>query len=71
MSTRRPQRRISLEEISGDWATVPEICAWTGASRNTVYEWCRSGALRDDVVRFGRQIRIPKRALKELMDGES
>jgi excisionase family DNA binding protein len=66
----RPKRRITLDEIAGDWATVQEVCAWTGASKNTVYEWCRSGLLRDDVVYFGRQLRIPKKALARLMDGE-
>ena len=68
---KRPKRRIGLEEISGDLATVQDICDWTGASKNTVYEWCRSGCLRDDVVRFGRQIRIPKKALAKMVEGES
>ena len=62
-------RRISLDDITGDWATVREICDWTGASKNTVYEWCRSGLLRGDVVHFGRQIRVRKTALARLMDG--
>ena len=68
---KRPKRRIGLEEICGDFATVEDICDWTGASKNTVYEWCRSGLLRDDVIHFGRQIRVPKLALARLMDGES
>lgn len=71
MSAEREECRISLDEIPGDLATVKDICAWTGASKNTVYEWCRSGCLRDDVVRFGRQIRIPKKALTKMMEGES
>jgi len=63
--------RISLDEIPGDLATVKDICDWTGASKNTVYEWCRSGLLRGEVVRFGRQIRIPKRALARLLEEDS
>jgi len=63
-------RRLSLDEIHGDWVTVAELSAWTGLSKNAAYEICRQEPLRGLVVRFGRQIRIPKRALKQLMDGE-
>jgi len=62
--------RISLEEIPGDWATVSDIVAWLGVGESTVYEWCRSGVLGEEVVRFGRQIRIPKKSLARLLGGE-
>ena len=64
------QPRVSLDEIHGDWVTVAELSAWTGLSKNATYELCRQDPMRGLVVRFGRQIRIPKRALKQLMDGE-
>ena len=64
------QPRVSLDEIHGDWLTVAELSAWTGLSKNAAYELCRQDPMRGLVVRFGRQIRIPKRALKQLMDGE-
>lgn len=63
--------RIGLDDIEGDLATVSDICAWTGASTNTVYEWCRSGFLKDDVVHLGdRLIRVRKTALARLIGGE-
>lgn len=63
--------RISLDEIPGELATVSDICAWTGASKNTVYEWCRSGFLKDDVVHLGdRLIRVRKTALARLIGGD-
>ena len=64
------QPRVSLDEIHGDWVTVAELSAWTGLSKNATYELCRQDPMRGLVVRFGRQIRVPKRALKQLMDGE-
>ena len=64
------QPRVSLGEIHGDWVTVAELSAWTGLSKNATYELCRQDPMRGLVVRFGRQIRVPKRALKQLMDGE-
>ena len=73
MSTKRQNRhvpRIRLEDIHGDWATPKDFMAWSGLSRNAAYEALRRDPLREHVVRFGRQIRIPKRALKQLMDGE-
>ena len=65
------QPRVSLDEIQGDWVTVAELSSWTGLSKNAAYEICRQEPLRGLVVRFGRQIRIPKAALARLMDGES
>ena len=64
------QPRVSLDEIHGDWLTVAELSAWTGLSKNAAYELCRQDPMRGLVVRFGRQIRIPKKALARLMDGE-
>lgn len=63
-------RRITLDEIPGDLATIKDICDWTGASKNSVYEWCRSGFLKDDVVHLGdRLIRVRKTALARLIGG--
>jgi len=73
MTAKREHRsasRIRLEDIHGDWATPKDFMAWSGLSRNAAYEALRQDPLRQHVVRFGRQIRIPKRALKQLMDGE-
>jgi len=71
MSANPDTPRISLDEIPGELATVSDICAWTGASKNTVYEWCRSGFLKDDVVHLGdRLIRVRKTALARLIGGE-
>ena len=70
MASERQNRRITLDEIPGDLATIKDICDWTGASKNCVYEWCRSGFLKDDVVHLGdRLIRVRKTALARLMDG--
>lgn len=63
-------RRLSLDEIEGDWVTVAQLCRWAGCSRGTGYELCRSGILRNDVVRFGRGIRVRKAALALLIGGE-
>jgi len=72
MTADRENRRIGLDEIPGDLMTVSDICDWTGASKNTVYEWCRSGFLKDDVVHLGdRLIRVRKTALARLVDGVS
>jgi len=70
MAAKRPEVRISLDQISGDWATIRDICAWGGVSEGTAREWCRSGPLRDDVVRFNKAIRVRKTALARLRDGE-
>ena len=64
------QPRVSLDEIHGDWVTVAELSAWTGLSKNATYEICRQDPLREHVVRFGRQIRIPKKALARLIGGD-
>jgi hypothetical protein len=68
---KRPKSRISLNEIDGDWVTVRELAAWSGLSDNAAYELCRQDPLRQHVVHFGRQIRLPKKALVRLMDGAS
>lgn len=65
------QPRISLDEIRSDWLTVRELSAWTGLSLNATYEICRQDPLSGHVVRFGRQIRIPKKVLEELLGGAS
>jgi hypothetical protein len=62
--------RISLDDIPGDWATFEDYRAWTGLSRNGAYEALRRDPLRQHLVRMGRLIRIPKRVLQQLRDGE-
>ena len=44
--------------------TVPQVAAVLGIGRNTAYSLVRSGQLRS--VRVGRQIRVPKDALKTI-----
>ena len=42
---------------------MPILCI----GRNTAYELIRSGQIRS--VRIGRQIRVPREALREFLDG--
>jgi len=63
-------RRLSLDEIHGDLMTVDELCRWAGCSKGTGYELCRSGLLREHVIRIGRQIRLPKKVVARLMNSE-
>lgn len=44
--------------------TIPQVAAVLGVGRNTAYSMVRSGQLRS--VRVGRQIRVPKDALKTI-----
>jgi hypothetical protein len=54
-----------------DLLTVKQYAAWAGRSPNSAYEDCRSGVLREHIVHLGpKAIRIPKKALARLMDGE-
>ena len=46
---------------------VEDLMPLLGIGRNTAYELIRSGQIRS--VRIGRQIRIPREALLELLDG--
>ncbi len=46
---------------------VEELMPILGIGRNTAYELVRSGRLRS--VRVGRQVRIPKNALIEFLEG--
>ena len=62
--------RISLDEIPGDLMTVDELCRWAGCAKGTGYELCRSGLLREHVIRIGRQIRLPKKVVARLMNSE-
>ena len=45
---------------------VEELMPILGIGRNTAYELVRSGKLRS--IRVGRQMRIPKNALIELLE---
>lgn len=46
---------------------VEDLMPLLGIGRNTAYELIRSGQIRS--VRVGRQIRIPRDALLEFLDG--
>ena len=46
---------------------VEDLMPVLGIGRNTAYELIRSGQIRS--VRIGRQIRIPREALLEFLDG--
>ena len=46
---------------------VEELMPILGIGRNTVYALVRSGRLRS--IRVGRQVRIPKNALLEFLEG--
>ena len=46
---------------------VEDLMPVLGIGRNTAYEVIRSGQIRS--VRIGRQIRIPRDALLEFLDG--
>lgn len=46
---------------------VEDLMPLLGIGRNTAYELIRSGQIRS--VRIGRQIRIPRDALLEFLDG--
>lgn len=47
---------------------VEELMPVLGIGRNTAYELVRSGQIRS--VRVGKQIRIPKEALREYLNGK-
>lgn len=47
---------------------VEELMPILGIGRNTAYELVRSGQIRS--VRVGKQIRIPKEALREYLSGK-
>lgn len=63
--------RIALDDIGGDFLTHGEFMTWSGLSRNAAYEVLRQDPFRQAVRRFGRQIRISKKVLLRIMDGES
>ena len=46
---------------------VEDLMPILGIGRNTAYELIRSGQIRS--VRIGRQIRIPREALLEFLEG--
>lgn len=48
--------------------SVAEIAKQLGVSRNTAYALVRSGTLRS--IRVGRQIRVPRSALENYLNGE-
>lgn len=48
--------------------SVSEIAKKLGISKNTAYALVRSGALRS--IRVGRQIRVPRSALEDYLNGK-
>ena len=46
---------------------VEDLMPILGIGRNTAYELIRSGQIRS--VRIGRQIHVPREALREFLDG--
>jgi excisionase family DNA binding protein len=58
----------SLAEY-GELLTMDEVCVVLQLSRNTVYELARSGDV--PTIRFGRQLRTPRAALEQMMDGST
>lgn len=50
-----------------DVLTIPEVKAYLGLGRNTVYDQARTGRLH--TVRVGRRLLIPKTSLKALLGG--
>jgi hypothetical protein len=63
-----PTPRPRLEE-PGDLWTIDMVSAWSGLSKSTLYEAARSGWLAPVVVRWGHSIRVPKAALRRLVEG--
>ena len=47
---------------------VEDLMPVLGIGRNTAYELVRSGQIRS--IRVGKQIRIPKEALREYLSGK-
>lgn len=47
---------------------VEELMPILGIGRNTAYELVRSGQIRS--IKVGKQIRIPKEALREYLSGK-
>lgn len=48
--------------------SVQQVAELLEVSRNTAYTLVRSGALRS--IRVGRQIRVPRSALEDYLNGE-
>ena len=71
MSADRREPRIGLEQIPGDLPTPKEFAGWSGLSRNAAYEVLRQEPYRQAVRRFGRQIRVSKKALAQIVEGTS
>jgi hypothetical protein len=66
--SRRRDQRIALDDVGGDFLTHKEFVAWSGLSRNAAYEVLRQEPYRQAVRRFGRQIRISKKALSKVIE---
>ena len=58
----------SLAEY-GELLTMDEVCLVLQLSKNTVYELARTGDV--PIIRLGRQLRTPRAALEQMMDGST
>lgn len=63
----RPRKPRLLSDYS-DLMSVAEVRDFLRLRAQTVYQLIYSGRLR--VLRFGRTIRVPKRAVEEFLAGE-
>lgn len=50
--------------------TLPEFARLAGISRNQAYYLAATGALGVPVIRLGRRMVLPKKAVMELLQGE-
>jgi hypothetical protein len=71
MSADREDRRFGLDQIPGDFLTPREFSTWCDVSKNAGYELLRQDPYRQAVRHFGRQIRISKKALAQIMEGDA
>ena len=60
------KKPIRLEELA-ELVTIEEYAAFTRQGKTKCYEDIRLG--RVEAIRLGRTIRIPRRALEQLVDG--
>jgi hypothetical protein len=61
-------RRLRLDDIPGDTATVEEFCQVMGVNRQAGFAAVREK--RVPVLRFGRRIVISKQTIARLLAGE-
>ena len=68
---------MSATSTPPKWEDMPELMdrkdlmEMLRVSENTVYTLAREGFLKDIVVHVGRQMRVPRSALRKLLEGEA